>query len=319
MAGGAKGKVPPQKSGGSIAKAKRSDTKVADGSATKARKPKAVKSSKADDDALIASLISCAAGSEKTLKNEEPEDDLDMDLVAALAAEACIPSQHGGCDNSETGEPLPSSYLEDQEDHLSLEDDELAGSGGPHDDGVMITSLIDSAAEKNLDMELVAALAADAVCTPTSTSAKGAQTSFADDDTLERSANDSALAADVENFMNGSCESFALEAQEESESRGERSVSSAHTQKRDEKGGEVNKERIAEGADSTAATAGRDSGGNWQQDCSLRREATPSTSSASPTSATSGGIATATTSTTPQTTTTATLAATKLQPEGVCA
>ena len=120
-----------------------------------------------------------------------------------------------GC--SETGaEPLPASYLDDEEDHLSLEDNELRGSdelGGSveapaDDDGVMIASLIDGAAEKNMDMELVAALAADAM-TPAS---KGAQRSFADE-SVEVSVNDSALAADVDEFMNGSSESLSLEAQ----------------------------------------------------------------------------------------------------------
>ena len=75
------------------------------------------------------------------------------------------------CGCSETGaEPLPASYLDDEEDHLSLEDNELRGSdelGGSveapaDDDGVMIASLIDGAAEKNMDKQLVAALAADA-------------------------------------------------------------------------------------------------------------------------------------------------------------
>jgi hypothetical protein len=105
--------------------------------------------------------------------------------------------------------------LDDEEDHLSLEDNELRGSdelgssveAPADDDGVMIASLIDGAAEKNMDMELVAALAADAM-TPAS---KGAQRSFADE-SVEVSVNDSALAADVEAFMNGSSESLSLEA-----------------------------------------------------------------------------------------------------------
>jgi hypothetical protein len=104
MGGGQRkrGAEPPpiQKGSGSIAK-KKSEAKTADGAA-KPRKAKAAKGSReplADDDALIASLISCAAGSEKTVnKPSEKQDDLDMELVAALAAEACLPSRHGGCD-----------------------------------------------------------------------------------------------------------------------------------------------------------------------------------------------------------------------------
>jgi hypothetical protein len=72
-----------------------------------------------------------------------------------------------GC--SQTG-PEPARYLDDEEDHLSLENNELGGSdelGGSvetsaDDDGVMIASLIDGAAEKNMDIELVEALAANA-------------------------------------------------------------------------------------------------------------------------------------------------------------
>ena len=65
-----------------------------------------------------------------------------------------------GC--SETGAE-PGSCL----DHLSPEDNELGGSdelGGSvkAPSGVMIASLIDGAAEKNMDKQLVAALAADA-------------------------------------------------------------------------------------------------------------------------------------------------------------
>ena len=103
MGGGPRkrGAEPPpiQKGSGSITK-KKPEAKSADGAA-KPRKPKAAKSreSLADDDALIASLISCAAGSEKTAnKPSEKQDNLDMELVAALAAEACLPSRHGGCD-----------------------------------------------------------------------------------------------------------------------------------------------------------------------------------------------------------------------------
>lgn len=211
------GDTPPvQKGTGSITK-KKPETKAADAAAAKPRKPKSKSNTAEDDEALIASLISCASGSEKKEKKEGLQQDLDMELVAALAAEACLPARHAGCDSSETGaEPLPASYLDDEEDHLSLEDNELRGSdelGGSveapaDDDGVMIASLIDGAAEKNMDMELVAALAADAM-TPAS---KGAQRSFADE-SVEVSVNDSALAADVDEFMNGSSESLSLEAQ----------------------------------------------------------------------------------------------------------
>ena len=174
---------------------------------------------------------------------------------------------------SETAEePLPASYhLEDEEDHLSLED-ELGGAGhAPDDDGVMIASLIDGAAEKNMDLELVAALAADAM-TP---SAQGGKGSFADD-SLERSVNDSALAADVDNFMNGSSESFALDAQQESESPAQqemdnrRETSSADTLPSGAEG------KTGEGADGAA------SGRNWQHECGLRREDTKSSSTPAP-------------------------------------
>ena len=103
MGGGPKGKKgvdpPIQKGGGSITK-KKPDSKSCD-SATKPRKQKSarVKGDLADDDALIASLISCAAGCDKPAKNDDRPEDLDMELVAALAAEACLPSRHGGCDS----------------------------------------------------------------------------------------------------------------------------------------------------------------------------------------------------------------------------
>ena len=42
-----------------------------------------------DDEALIASLISCAAGNESHAKKAERQMDFDEELVAALAAEAC--------------------------------------------------------------------------------------------------------------------------------------------------------------------------------------------------------------------------------------
>jgi len=102
---GPKGRVAPQKSSGSIAK-KKPEVK-ADGSATKSRKPKAkTNRDQEDDDALIESLISCAAGRDKTTKPEEREDDLDLDFVAALAAETCLTSQHGG-DNRCDSVPRP--------------------------------------------------------------------------------------------------------------------------------------------------------------------------------------------------------------------
>ena len=60
------GEEPVQKGSGSIAK-KKPDPKAEAVTTPKARKPKASKGSKdfQDDDALIASLISCATGSEK--------------------------------------------------------------------------------------------------------------------------------------------------------------------------------------------------------------------------------------------------------------
>lgn len=102
MGGGQKGKrgaePPIQKGSGSIAK-KKPEAKAAD-SAAKPRKQKAAKGRELpDDEALIAWLISCAAGSEKPVKRTlDKQEDLDMELVAALAAEACHTSRHGGCD-----------------------------------------------------------------------------------------------------------------------------------------------------------------------------------------------------------------------------
>jgi len=171
---------------------------------------------------------------------------------------------------SET-EPLPPNYL-DEEDHLRLEDEELVEGTG--DDGVMIASLIDCAAEKNMDMELVAALAAEA--TPLT---KGANDSF---DHIDRSTNDSvnvSLSADIENFMNESSESFAPDAQEKSDNRGERSSCSADTVKSVEKDVHVKEERIAESLDS-AAMAGKNTEENCQHACHLRRDVTPNTNSA---------------------------------------
>jgi len=172
---------------------------------------------------------------------------------------------------SET-EPLPPNYL-DEEDHLRLEDEELVEGTG--DDGVMIASLIDCAAEKNMDMELVAALAAEA--TPLT---KGANDSF---DHIDRSANDSvniSLSADFDNFMNDSSESFALDAQEKSENRGERSASSADTVKSVEKDVHVKEERGIAESTISAAMAGENTEENCQDTCRLRRDVTPNTNSA---------------------------------------
>ena len=177
-------------------------------------------------------------------------------LTAVCAVLAC----------SETPEePLPASYLDDEEDHLSLEDDELfdkKAAEAPDDDGAMIASLIDGAAEKKKDMELVAALAADAM-TP---SGKGGQRPNAED---ERSANESALAADVDDFMNGSSESFAWEPAAEVE-RGDSAASGASTEREEEES------KVTPGAQGEEGS-GSDSR-NWQQ----RRDgkATPSASAA---------------------------------------
>ena len=136
------------------------------------------------------------------------------------------------CTCSEAEEPLPASYLGDEENHLSLQEEDLRGSGdGADDDGVMIAHLIDSAAEKNMDMELVAALAADAM---TPSSGAGDKRSFANEDS--QNASDGALGADVDDFMNGSSESFAIEAQQDGECRGEREASNADTEPGSEHG-----------------------------------------------------------------------------------
>ena len=93
------GDTPPvQKGTGSITK-KKPETKAADAAAAKPRKPKSKSNTAEDDEALIASLISCASGSEKKEKKEGLQQDLDMELVAALAAEACLPARHAGCDS----------------------------------------------------------------------------------------------------------------------------------------------------------------------------------------------------------------------------
>ena len=44
-------------------------------------------------------LTSCASGSEKKGEKEGVQQDLDLQLVAALAAEACLPARHAGCDS----------------------------------------------------------------------------------------------------------------------------------------------------------------------------------------------------------------------------
>ncbi len=44
-------------------------------------------------------LNCCASGSEKKGKMEGVQQDLDMELVAALAAEACLPARHAECDS----------------------------------------------------------------------------------------------------------------------------------------------------------------------------------------------------------------------------
>jgi hypothetical protein len=44
-------------------------------------------------------LNSCASGSEKKGGKEGVQEDLDMELVAELAAEACLPARHAGCDS----------------------------------------------------------------------------------------------------------------------------------------------------------------------------------------------------------------------------
>ena len=107
--------------------------------------------------------------------------------------------------------------MDDTEDHLSLDGGEIPRLPGeaPEDDGEMIAGLIDGAAEKNLDEELVAALAADAL----SPAAKAPQSS------LDRSGTDSVLAAAVDDFMNGCSE---LDAQPES-CRSDREKSNADT------------------------------------------------------------------------------------------
>jgi hypothetical protein len=71
---------------------------------------------------------------------------------------------------------------------VRLEDDELEA---PDDDGTMISSFIDGASEKKIDMELVAALAADAMRRPYRTAAEGS------DDGAKRAAGSCASAAAV--------------------------------------------------------------------------------------------------------------------------
>jgi len=299
MGGGQKGKKPgdaPVQKGG-ISKKKPEAAKAADGAPKRKPRPKG-KGDRADDDALIASLISCAAGNDKALKKGDRDTEMDMELVAALAAEACLPARHGGCESryalvrpvlrtaggvsarcwraawallagerhsyflcatpialsvcSEAEEPLPASYLGDEENHLSLQEEDLRGSGeGADDDGVMIAHLIDGAAEKTMDMELVAALAADAM---TPSSGAGEKRSFANED---------GLATEVDDFMNGSSESFAMDAQQDGESRGEREASNADTEM-----GYLGDEIDGDKAKAGVGPASR----GCQQDKGLRRE-----------------------------------------------
>jgi hypothetical protein len=166
---------------------------------------------------------------------------------------------------SEAEEPLPASYLGDEENHLGLQEEDLRGSGdGADDDGVMIAHLIDGAAEKNMDMELVAALAADAM---TPSSGAGDKRSFANDEAHNTS--DGALGADVDDFMNGSSESFAIEAQQDGECRGEREASNADTEPGSELG-DLGDDIQGEDAKANGAPAGR----ACQHDSiGLRREA----------------------------------------------
>ena len=97
--GGQKGKAPPvAKSGGSIAK-KKPEAKGGVDAAAKPRKAKAPKggsggNTDADDAALIAALIGCAGSGGKEALRQLPQADVDMELVAALAAEAC-PTNEG--------------------------------------------------------------------------------------------------------------------------------------------------------------------------------------------------------------------------------
>jgi hypothetical protein len=44
-------------------------------------------------------LTSCASVSEKKGEKEGVQQDLDLQLVAALAAEACLPARHAGCNS----------------------------------------------------------------------------------------------------------------------------------------------------------------------------------------------------------------------------
>ena len=104
MGGGQKGKKPgdtPVQKGG-ISKKKPDAAKAADGAPKRKPKPKG-KGDRADDDALIASLISCAAGNDKAVKKGDRDNVMDMELVAALAAEACLPA---------TGSPIPTASLQ---------------------------------------------------------------------------------------------------------------------------------------------------------------------------------------------------------------
>ena len=68
-------------------------------------------------------------------------------------------------ETGETEEPLPASYLDHQEDHLSLDGDVNFAKAPAHDDGAdsIIVSLTENVADKSVDMELANALAADAL------------------------------------------------------------------------------------------------------------------------------------------------------------
>ena len=99
LMGGQKGKAPPvAKSGGSIAK-KKPEAKGGVDAAAKPRKAKAPKggsggNTDADDAALMTALIGCAGSGGKEALRQLPQADVDMELVAALAAEAC-PTNEG--------------------------------------------------------------------------------------------------------------------------------------------------------------------------------------------------------------------------------
>ena len=68
-------------------------------------------------------------------------------------------------ETGETEEPLPASYLDHQEDHLSLDGDVNFAKAPAPDDGAdsIIVSLTENVADKSVDMDLANALAADAL------------------------------------------------------------------------------------------------------------------------------------------------------------